>query len=307
MSTSEIRYLIINADDFGYTHGVTEGILQVWKDGIVTSTSAMINMPGAPERVSKARQTHPELPVGLHLNITDGTPVLPAEKVSSLVDDQGRFMPPLKLVERLQHVSLDELRSELQAQAELLLSTGVQFDHIDYHQAMVAMYTPFYPLVMELAEKYNVSVRNPVPISVYGHIKLKGGGGSITAMREMMKFGMRHPILAMKLMPKMSPSAFKQQSQALTEKDILTTDWFVDSFYGNATVENFISMLEQLPAGISEVMVHPAIVDDELRDIQDGYLEAREVELNVLLDPRVREALDENHIQLIDFGELKNL
>jgi predicted glycoside hydrolase/deacetylase ChbG (UPF0249 family) len=72
-------------------------------------------------------------------------------------------------------------------------------------------------------------------------------------------------------------------------------------------VENFISMLDRLPEGISEVMVHPAIVDDELRDIQDEYLEAREVELNVLLDPRVREELDEYQIRLIDFGELKNL
>jgi predicted glycoside hydrolase/deacetylase ChbG (UPF0249 family) len=305
--TRESRYLIVNADDFGYTNGVTEGILRAWKEGIVTSTSAMINMPGAPERIARAHQAHPELLVGLHLNITEGMPVLPVEKVPSLVDDRGRFMLPLKLVERIQHVSLDELRSELHAQAELLLTTGVNFDHIDYHQAMVAMYTPFYPLVMELAEEHQIPVRNPVPISIFGHIKLEGGGGSASAMREMMKLGMRHPILAMKLMPKMSPSALKQQSQALIDKGISTTDWFVDSFYDNATVDNFISLLEQLPPGISEVMVHPAIVDDELRNIQDEYLEAREVELNVLLDPRVREALDEYQIRLIDFGELINL
>jgi hypothetical protein len=303
----ETRYLIVNADDFGYTDGVTQGILRAWKEGIVTSTSAMINMPGAPERIARAHQARPDLPIGLHLNITEGTPVLPVGKVTSLVDNQGHFMPPLKLVERIQHVTLDELRAELLAQAELLLSTGVKFDHIDYHQAIVSMYTPFYPLVIELAKKYNVPVRNPVPISIYGHIKLEGGGGSASAMREMIKFGMRHPILAMKLMPKMSPAAFKGLMKELQDKGIQTPDWFVDSFYGNATVENFISMLDRLPEGISEVMVHPAIVDDELRDIQDEYLEAREVELNVLLDPRVREELDEYQIRLIDFGELKNL
>jgi predicted glycoside hydrolase/deacetylase ChbG (UPF0249 family) len=187
---SEARYLIINADDFGYTDGVTDGILQAWKEGIVTSTSAMINMPGAPERVAKAHRMHPDFPVGLHLNITEGIPVLPADKVPSLVDDQGKFMPPMKLVERIEKVSPNELSTELQAQAELLLSTGVQFDHIDYHQMMVAMYTPFYPVVMELAEEYGVPVRNPVPISVYGHIKLEGGGSAAAAW-EMMKFGMR--------------------------------------------------------------------------------------------------------------------
>jgi len=187
------KYLIVNADDFGFTDGVTEGILRAWLEGIVTSTSAMINMPGAPKRITKAHQTYPELPIGLHLNITLGKPVLPAKDVPSLVDERGRFMPPMKLVERIQNVPLDELRAELYAQAELLLSTGVQFDHIDYHQMMVSMYTPFYPLVMQLAETYRVPVRNPVPISIYGHIKLKSGGGSSAAIHEMMKLGMRHP------------------------------------------------------------------------------------------------------------------
>ena len=64
-------------------------------------------------------------------------------------------------------------------------------------------------------------------------------------------------------------------------------------------------MLAQLPPGISEVMVHPAIVDDDLRELEDEYLGAREIELNILLDSRVRRAIEINQIQLISFSELK--
>jgi len=70
-------------------------------------------------------------------------------------------------------------------------------------------------------------------------------------------------------------------------------------------LENFVSVLAQLPPGISEVMVHPAIMDDELQEIENEYLEAREIELNILLDSRVRKAVEINQIQLIRFSEIK--
>jgi len=80
------RVLIVNADDLGLTDGVTEGIVQAWRDGVVTSASAMINMEGAAERVAAVHRAHPELPIGLHVNITAGRPVLPPERVPTLVD-----------------------------------------------------------------------------------------------------------------------------------------------------------------------------------------------------------------------------
>jgi chitin disaccharide deacetylase len=58
------RCLIINADDFGFTPGVTEGIVQAFQEGILTTTSAMINMPNAPERIARARARHPDSPSG---------------------------------------------------------------------------------------------------------------------------------------------------------------------------------------------------------------------------------------------------
>jgi predicted glycoside hydrolase/deacetylase ChbG (UPF0249 family) len=62
------RQLIVNADDFGQSAGVTEGILVAHERGIVTSTSLMVRWPGAADAVARASR-HPSLSLGLHLDL----------------------------------------------------------------------------------------------------------------------------------------------------------------------------------------------------------------------------------------------
>jgi predicted glycoside hydrolase/deacetylase ChbG (UPF0249 family) len=299
------RYLIVNGDDFGLTQGVTDGICCAWEAGVLTSTSALVNVEGAPERIAAAHARYPRLPIGLHLNISLGCPVLPPEQVPSLVDSGGRFYSMDALLPRLPAISHPELRAELVAQARLLRAIGVNFDHLDYHQMVVSLYTPFFPVVRELARQYRVPVRLPVPESVYGNIKLPGGGGSRAAVKAMLGFGLRHPLLAFRIMPAMLPAAYKHQAALLVEERIGTTNWFIDSYYQNASLENFLAILEQLPPGISEVMVHPGIVDDDLRALGPSeYVEARQLELEVLLEPSLTEQIRNHGVQLVDFSRL---
>jgi len=298
------RYLIVNADDFGLSDGVSEGILQSWRDGVTTSTSAMMNMPGAPQRLARARAQYPDLPIGLHLNITGGRPVLPPKQAPTLVDANGEFYTNATILEHLPNISLDELSAELHAQAKLFVATAGKFDHIDYHHHMVALYTPFYPVVRELAKEYGVPVRQPVPESVYGHIKLAGGGGAGEAIGQMIHFGLHRPRLAWRLMRYMGPQAFKRQAALLDEENIPTPNWFVDGYYGKPSVENFISMLRQLQPGISEVMVHPANVDSQLSATGGDHTRQRQTELQVLIDPRVKEAVAKYNVRLVNFSFL---
>jgi predicted glycoside hydrolase/deacetylase ChbG (UPF0249 family) len=65
------RYLIVNADDFGADEGTTRGIIEAHERGIVTSTSLMVDMPGAHAAV-RAAGAHPRLGLGLHVNFTAG-------------------------------------------------------------------------------------------------------------------------------------------------------------------------------------------------------------------------------------------
>ncbi len=300
------RYLIINADDFGMSDGVTEGIIHAWQDGVVTNTSALINLDGAPKRIARAHAEYPDLPIGLHLNLTLGKPILPPEKVPTLVDDEGNFHDRFRIFEHLYDISVDELRAELFAQAEALLATGVTFDHIDYHQHLMVTHTPFYPLVCELARKYRVPVRQPVPESFYGQIKVRGKSGGAT-MQTAMKFVTQYPWLLLRLVPGMVSSTYRHKAVLLDNAGIKTTNWLVMALYDKPSVANFISMMKQLPPGVSEVVVHPAVIDEQLKVMGGSYVRQRADELMMLTDPRVRIALEESRVELVDFSFVQTM
>ncbi len=304
VSSQQARYLIVNADDLGLSDGVTEGIVKAWHDGVVTSTSAMVNIAGAPQRITAAHRAHPEMPIGLHLNVTTGNPVLPPDQVPTLVDGRGRFYSAEALMARLGQVSLDQLRAELQAQAELLRASGVDFDHIDYHEGVLALYPPFFDVVLELARAYGVPLRQPVPASVYGRFRFPGGGGAAAALRRMASFGLRHPLAAVRLMRHLNPNAFKARASRLRAEGLAAPDWFVDGYFGHPSVETFMALLAQLPVGVTEVAVHPGLVDEGLRALGGGYVRQREAELAVLLDRRVRTAIEAEGVQLVTFGQV---
>jgi predicted glycoside hydrolase/deacetylase ChbG (UPF0249 family) len=75
-----MRNLIVNADDLGWTQGVNRGIAEAHRNGIVTSTSLLANGCAFEEGVQSALQS-PRLGVGVHLNLSDGKPLAPAERV----------------------------------------------------------------------------------------------------------------------------------------------------------------------------------------------------------------------------------
>jgi predicted glycoside hydrolase/deacetylase ChbG (UPF0249 family) len=99
-------------------------------------------------------------------------------------------------------------------------------------------------------------------------------------------------------------NASAEMGERLRREGVATTDHFVEAFYGeDATLDRLRGILEALPPGTTELMCHPAFVDEELR-AGSGYAEPRARELQVLTDDRVRRALEEAGIRLIHFGEL---
>ncbi len=65
-----MKYLIVNADDFGASRGINRGILELHESGVVTSASLMMGMPAADHAVKLAK-ANPALGVGLHVTLTD--------------------------------------------------------------------------------------------------------------------------------------------------------------------------------------------------------------------------------------------
>ncbi len=106
--------LIVNADDFGYTPGVTRGIVRAHREGIVTSTTMMANAPDTESAARAARSTR-SLDVGVHLVFTYGRPLTPPEKVPSLITADGTF-PRVGELMRSGKPSAEQALAEARAQ-----------------------------------------------------------------------------------------------------------------------------------------------------------------------------------------------
>ena len=83
-----MRRLIVNADDFGLTAGVNRAIVEAQEGGIVTSSTLMANAGAFGEAAGMARAlaaSHAHFSVGCHVVLLDGEPLLPADRVGSLL------------------------------------------------------------------------------------------------------------------------------------------------------------------------------------------------------------------------------
>ena len=294
------KKLIINADDYGLSAPVSEGIIKGWSEGIISSSSAIMNMPDAVKWLKKAPK---DMPIGLHLNVTLGKPVLPPELVPTLVNSSGNFYPLIDLLKRFREVSLDELRAEAQAQAARFLSSGRSFDHIDYHQHVFVIYNPFFPIVIELAQQYDVAIRQPIPIKV----KVPNKKTSTDYVWDYVQLGLQNPVLMMQTLPKMMLWE-RERVKDIKQYSLRTPRYLLLDLFRNYSYEKFEAIVKQLPAGITEMVVHPALNSsaDGAGDYTERYgLEERSSELDLLCDDRARAFLISQSIELTNFSSIK--
>lgn len=157
--------LIVNADDFGYTPAVTYGILDAYKNGIVTSTTMMCNSPYIDHAVELAKQ-HPGLGVGVHLVLTSRAPL--HDDVSSLIDQDGKFYHQSEI---FKHAREEDIEKEWTAQIERFLASGLKPTHLDSHHN-VHSHSIAFPVAIRLATKYRLPLRNALNDTFdYGSIK----------------------------------------------------------------------------------------------------------------------------------------
>ncbi len=150
--------LILNGDDFGLSHSINRGIVEGLSQGFLTSATMMMNTPFTDEAIEYARKLGLKN-IGIHLNLTYGMSVLPANEVSSLVDGTGRFHYVCMLGYYTQYL---DAKKELRAQIEKFLKSGLKPTHLDYHH-----YFHEVPNIMkaylELAQEYHLPVRTETP------------------------------------------------------------------------------------------------------------------------------------------------
>ena len=126
--------MIINADDFGYSSSVNRAILEAFDTGLVSSTTAMANMPGFEEACALAHERSMLAHVGAHLVLSEGEPLTEQIRaVERFCDASGTFARSggrLFWLPRREQVAV---ASELRAQIERCRGEGLPLTHLDSH------------------------------------------------------------------------------------------------------------------------------------------------------------------------------
>ncbi len=278
-----MRYLIVNADDLGISSGVNRGILEAHQQGIVTSTTAMVNLPAAAAGIHLMQQQAPAVGIGLHFNFTRGRPVLAPEHVPSLVGADGQFYSLPDFMQRNPNFNAAELRAEMEAQlARFIQLAGWLPDHFDAHHYVTYLNPDMFDMMLKLATRHKLPIR-----SAEKHMTLD-------AMRQVF-MGRGYPATVVDTLPQMILQMYAANPKPLWP-DTVERGFYRDG----ANLETLLEILQNVRHGVTELMCHPGYIDD----LDDTYREPREAELQALIHPRVREVITAQDIQLIKFSEL---
>jgi chitin disaccharide deacetylase len=148
-----MRRLIVNADDFGLTRGVSGGILAAHRRGLVTSSTMIVNSAADRESIAEARDSG--LALGLHVNFTLGAPLT---RGRSLVGPDGRFVRDARRAAARADVT--DASREVDAQIEKFLTLVKRAPtHLDSHHH-VAMFSPIREAFLGAARRLGVAVRS---------------------------------------------------------------------------------------------------------------------------------------------------
>ncbi|HEX6186673.1 MAG TPA: ChbG/HpnK family deacetylase [Pyrinomonadaceae bacterium] len=138
------RQLIVNADDFGQSHGINRGVIQAFENGIVTSASLMVRWPAAPEAADYARK-HPNFSLGLHLDLCEW------------ICRDDKWEP---LYEVVAADDADAVREEVERQLDTFEHlVGHEPSHLDSHQH-VHRTEPVRSIMVETARRLAVPLRD---------------------------------------------------------------------------------------------------------------------------------------------------
>src|SRR5512133_2836973 len=129
-----MKRLIINSDDYGRSSDISRGIREAHLQGVVTSTTCMMNIHTTADDIKIALQETPKLGLGVHLVLTTGRPLSAPESIPSLVDENGSFFKLRPLLDRLPNLNVEEVKKEWRAQIERFLQVAGRVPtHLDSH------------------------------------------------------------------------------------------------------------------------------------------------------------------------------
>ena len=279
-----MKRLIVTGDDFGLAEPVNRAIEIGYREGILTTASLMVAGAAAADAVARAKRL-PDLGVGLHLVVAEGSPVSPSDQIPNLVDSAGRFY------DHLLHAALRffflpgsrrQLESEIRAQFEAFRATGLTLDHVNAHNHM-HLHPTVLGLLMRVASDYGSP---PIRVPQEAH----GTSGRKRPSESLANLAIRPWLGLLRL--------------RLRRAGFRSNDWVLGLHQtGSMDEDTVLRLLEHLPEGITEMYFHAATERcPEIDRCTPEYL--HEAELRTLTSTRVRDAIREQAAIPIRFQDI---
>lgn len=276
------KCLIVTADDFGLSHAVNEGIERAYRDGILTSASLMVAGHAAEDAVRRARAM-PDLAVGLHLVVIEGSAMLPPAQIPALLDSAGRFPADqlgLGLRYSFNPAVRRQLAAEIRAQFAAFAATGLALDHADAHKHM-HLHPVVGRMMIAIGREFGLrAIRIPrEPAAVLARCEHRATRGDRALARWTGNLRLQ-----------------ARRAGLRTNDHLFGLAWS-----GHMTRTRVQRLLPHLPPGTSEIYFHPAAERDAtIAALMPDYEHTEE--LAALVDPATRAALGE--AELTTYGAL---
>ncbi len=278
-----MRELIVTADDFGASEAVNAAILDAHRRGILTTASLMVNGDACDEAVALAR-TAPRLGVGLHLALSLARATLPPARIPYLVDADGRLPANSAWAGLRYQFSADarrELADEIRAQLARFQATGLALDHVTGHQH-IHMHPGVLSILLECAADYGIPAVRVVRDDLRLNLRLD---------RRRLGYKLTHWFMFHWLA--------RHAARRVAAAGLASTDRVWGLYQdGRMTRDHLHALLAALPAGVTEIYLHPSTTDDA-----DPRRVPRD-ELAALVDADVRAVVAARGIVLRRYADL---
>jgi predicted glycoside hydrolase/deacetylase ChbG (UPF0249 family) len=266
--------LVVNADDFGFTPDVNQGIVEAHRHGILTATTLMANGAAFDDALRLSRQT-PSLDIGCHLVLVGGESLL-----------SGRPYPA-NVSQLLRALISGELRpyEELSAQVRRIRSAGIEPTHLDTHKH-THLAPPVLDAVARIGQEFGIPwVRRPFDFP------MNTADGAIPLLK--------------KLTSRSLGLLRRRFHRVLERHGLRTTDYFAGfQITGCFRTAELVELLGAVPAGTTELMCHPGRCGPALHAARTRLKESRERELEALMARETRDAIERHGIELAGYRNL---
>lgn len=272
---ADAKLLILNADDLAVSHSENVASLGALEKKFITSGTAMVPCPWFTEVAAYAR-AHPAVDLGLHLTLTSEWdnyrwgPVSSRALVPSLVGPDGYFYADTESVAK--HANLNEVETELRAQLERARSMGLQPSHLDAHMHVLYRTPELFKVFLKVAHEYKLPIRMA-----------------------------RNERLFQQTLPLIAAEDPVEDAIFSPGADVPASGW----------TDYYVNLVKNLQPGVTEIFVHLAHDDVESQAIMVNHPEWgaawRQRELDAISSPAVQKALEDNHVILIGWREIRAL